>query len=160
VVAPRRTGLGRHTHPSTADTGWGKASGRMVGWPRNRNIGRIPNRLEAKPRPIALQGLIQAAQPIASLANLRVVAAFLFHALIDYFCRRRLWRMSGQNSLMMLLRAADSSPVPPFSPVLCKPRSCGGNRDLDRPASIPLPKTSEKLKVVPPESVVATNTCQ
>jgi hypothetical protein len=49
-----------------------------------------------------------------------------FRMLIGYFCRRRLWRMSGQNSLMMLLRAADSSPVAQFSPVLRKPRSCGG----------------------------------
>jgi hypothetical protein len=66
---------------------------------------------------------------IASLANFRVVAACLFHVLIDYFCRRRLWRMSGQNSLMMLLRAADSSPVPPFSPFYASHAPVGGKKD-------------------------------
>jgi hypothetical protein len=43
-----------------------------------------------------------------------------------YFCRRIFWRISGQNSLTRLLRAADSNPVPQFSAVLRKPRSCGG----------------------------------
>ena len=63
--------------------------------------------------------------PAPAAAKKRSCAGY-FRPLIGYFCRRRLWRMSGQNSLMMLLRAADSSPVAQFSPVLRKPRSCGG----------------------------------
>jgi hypothetical protein len=44
----------------------------------------------------------------------------------DYFWRSILWRISGHNSLMMLLRAAASSWVAQFSAVLRKPRSCAG----------------------------------
>jgi len=44
----------------------------------------------------------------------------------DYFCRRNLWRKSGQNSLTRLLRLAASSCDAQFTAVLCKLRSCGG----------------------------------
>ena len=43
-----------------------------------------------------------------------------------YFCRSNLWRISGQNSLMMLLRLAASSCATQFIAVLCKLRSSGG----------------------------------
>lgn len=45
---------------------------------------------------------------------------------LDYFCRRNFWRISGQNSLMMLLRLAASSCAAQFTAVLRKPRSSGG----------------------------------
>src|ERR1700687_2472702 len=44
----------------------------------------------------------------------------------DYFCRRNLWRISGQNSLAMLLMLAASSCATQFTAVLCKLRSSGG----------------------------------
>jgi hypothetical protein len=44
----------------------------------------------------------------------------------DYFCRRNLRRISGQNSLKKLLRAAPSSCDAQFTAVLCKLRSWGG----------------------------------
>jgi hypothetical protein len=44
----------------------------------------------------------------------------------DYFWRSILWRISGHNSLMMLLREAASSWVAQFSAVFLKPRSCAG----------------------------------
>src|ERR1700674_4276988 len=47
-------------------------------------------------------------------------------AVNDYFCRRSLWRISGQNSLTILLRTAASIPIPQFTAVLCQPRSTGG----------------------------------
>jgi hypothetical protein len=69
-------------------------------------------------------------------------AGFLLFSAEDehlrFFCRERrpayfffpmlriILRISGQNSLTTLLRAADSIPVDQFSSVLWKPRSSGG----------------------------------
>ena len=41
-------------------------------------------------------------------------------------CRRSIWRMSGQNSLAMLLTRADSICAPQSLAVCLRPRSCGG----------------------------------
>src|SRR6202158_4014632 len=45
---------------------------------------------------------------------------------LNYFCRRNLRSISGQNSLTMLLRLAASSCDTQFTAVLSKPRSLGG----------------------------------